>query len=105
MNCGGASRKTSRLRNGRALSGELSGLFEGVRELECGEVLVVAANDLYADGKAFGREAGGYRGGGIAGGRDIPAGLHPIDVVRQTYSGDGSGVGCVDIEGRDLSGR
>ena len=42
-------------------------LFEGVGELENAEVLAVAADDLEADGEAFGGEACGHRCSGIAG--------------------------------------
>ena len=78
------------------------GLLEGVAELEDAEVLLVAADDLETDRKAFRCEAGGDRGSGIAGGGDIPAALHPVDVVSEMDAVDLCRPGCVDVEGRQL---
>lgn len=44
----------------RAAITESGGLFEGVSELEHGEILFVPAHDLEPDGEAFGSETGGY---------------------------------------------
>src|SRR5580692_3402885 len=71
------------LRDARALLAEAGGLFEGVGHLQDAEVLLVAADDLDADGEAFRGEAAGDRRGRIASGRDVPAGFHPVDVARE----------------------
>ena len=85
-------------------SAEVGGLFEGVGELEDAEVLLVAADDLQADGQAFGREACGHGSSGIAGSGDVPAALHPVDVVGEVNAVDLGGPGRVDVEGRQLRG-
>jgi hypothetical protein len=46
------------LRDGRVSSTETGRLFKCVRELQDAEILLVAADDLHADGKTFGRKAG-----------------------------------------------
>ena len=79
-------------------------LFKCMRELQDAEILLVAADDLQADGKTFGREAGRHRGCGISGGRDVPAGLHPVDVVVEVHAGDLGWIGRVDVERRQLRG-
>ncbi len=83
---------------------ESGGLLEGVGELEDGEILLVAADDLNADGESFGSEAGRHGGSRVTGGGDVPAGLHPIDVAGEFHAGDLGGVGRVDVEGRQLRG-
>src|SRR5579864_3589274 len=71
------------LGNARALLAKAGGLFEGVGQLQDTEIRLVAADDLDADGEAFRREAAGDRGSRIAGGRDVPAGFHPVDVAGE----------------------
>ena len=73
-------------------------------ELEHAEVLLVAAYDLQSDGEAFGREAGGDGSRWIAGSGDVPAALHPVDVVGEVNAVDLGGPGRVDVEGRQLGG-
>ena len=85
-------------------STEAAGFFEGMSELEDAKVLLVAAHDLEADGQAFGREACGYGGSGVAGSRDVPAAFHPVDVVGEVNAVDLGGPRYVDVEGRQLRG-
>src|SRR5580692_8686945 len=80
---------------GPMLSG-VGGLLEGMCELEHAEVLLVAPYDLQSDGQAFGREACGYGGSGIAGSGDVPATLHPVDVVGEVNAVDFCGPRRVD---------
>ena len=75
-----------------------------MRHLQDAEIFFVAADDLYADREPFRSEAGRDRGGRIACGRDVPAGLHPVDIVRELHAGDLGGVGRVDVERRQLRG-
>src|SRR6267143_5597763 len=60
---------------------ELRCLFEGVGELQHAEVVAVAADDLQADWKTFGGEAGGNRDRRVAGDGDVVAALHPVEIV------------------------
>ena len=75
-----------------------------MRNLQDTEVLFVAANNLHADRKAFGRKAGRYRGCRVSGGRDVPARLHPVDVVVEVHARDLSWIGSVDVERWQLRG-
>ena len=83
---------------------EAGRLFERVRHLQDAEVRLVAADDLQSNGKPFRGESRRHRGRGIAGGRDIPAGLHPVDVVIELNAGDLRRVRHIDVEGRQLRG-
>src|SRR6267378_4360197 len=67
---------------------ELGGLLEGVGELQDAEVVAVAADDLQADRKPFGCEAGGHRDRRVAGDGDVVAALHPVEVVVHAHAGD-----------------
>src|SRR5438270_9923271 len=75
-----------------------------MRYLQDAEVRVVAADDLNTDGKAFGREAAGHGRGRIARCRDIPARLHPVDIIFELHTSDFGWVWSVDIERRHLGG-
>src|SRR6266513_5518951 len=77
-------RGTRLLPVGRASSGDLRRkrwaafpglrcLFEGVGELQHAEVVAVAADDLDAHWKPFGRESGGHRDRRVAGDGDVVA--------------------------------
>src|SRR5712691_7061249 len=83
---------------------EASRLFERVRHLQDAEVFFVAADDLHSNRKSFGREASRHRGRWIARCRDVPAGLHPVDVVIELYARDLCWVRRVDVEWRQLRG-
>jgi len=74
-------------------------MFEGVGELEDAEVLLVAADDLEADGQAVGREACGHGNSRIAGSGDVPAALHPVDVVGEVNAIDLGGPGMLTSKG------
>ena len=76
------------LHNNGALLTEASRLFERVRDLQDAEVLFIAADDLHANRKSFRREAARHRGRWIACCRDVPAGLHPVDVVGELHARD-----------------
>lgn len=52
--------RQSRSGDRRFSSVEVRRLLECMRELQYAEVLLVAADDLYANRKTFGRESGGY---------------------------------------------
>src|SRR5262245_36953846 len=73
-----------------------------MRDLQDTEILFGAAHDLQSDRKTFRRETCRDRNRWIAGGRNIPAGLHPIDVVRKLYARDRVGIRGLDIERRRL---
>src|SRR6202041_3461947 len=60
--------------------------------------------DLQSDGQALGCEACGHGNGRIAGSGDVPAALHPVDVVGEVNAVDFCGPGRVDVEGRQLRG-
>ena len=90
------------LRNGRALLAEAGRLFERVRHLQDAEVFLVAADDLHANRKSFRREAARHRGRRISRCRDIPAGLHPVDVVIELHTRDFRWIWRVDIKWRQL---
>src|SRR5437870_3429978 len=94
-----------KLCNGRPLLAEAGRLFERVRHLQDAEVVVVAAGDLQANRKSFGSEAGRDRRRWIARCRDVPTGLHPIDVVGELHAGDFGWIWRSDVEWRQLSGR
>src|SRR5207247_7324737 len=81
---------------------ELGGLLEGVGELQDAEVVAVAADDLDADRKPFGGEAGGHGDRRVAGDGDVVAALHPIEVVVHANAGDFARPFLVDREGRKL---
>src|SRR4029453_4731442 len=78
---GRTNEPAGRLRNGRMSLTEASHTFKRVSKLQDAEVLFGAADDLHANGKSFRRKACRHRGRGIPSGRDIPAGLHPVDVA------------------------
>src|SRR5208282_2109937 len=59
---------------------------------------------LHADGKTFGCKAGRHRGCWVSSGRDVPAGLHPVDVVVEAHTGDLGWIRSVDIERWQLGG-
>src|SRR5438309_3909134 len=63
-------------------------LFEGVGELQHAEVVAVAADDLDAHWKPFGRESGGHRDRRVAGDGDVVAALHPVEIVAHRHTGD-----------------
>src|ERR1700682_6538771 len=92
------------LRNGRVRLTEASRLFERVRHLQDAEIFFVAADDLHSNRESFGREASRHRGRWIARCRNIPAGLHPVDVVIELYARDLRWVWRVDVEWRQLRG-
>src|SRR4029077_10365700 len=98
----GAMRRTRarRLRNDRALLTEASRLFERVRHLQDAKVFFVAAHDLHANGNSFRRETAWHRSRGIARRRDIPAGLHPVDVVIEFHARDLGWIRRVDVKCR-----
>ena len=79
-------------------------LSKCVRKLQDTEILLFAAHDLHADGKAFGCKAGRHRGCRVSGSRDVPASFHPIDVVVEVDACDLSRIGRVDVERRQLGG-
>src|SRR5437667_6086173 len=81
---------------------ELGGLLEGVGELQDAEVVAEAADDLQADRKIVGREAGRDRDRRVAGDGDVVAALHPIEVVVHAHAGDLARPFLVDREGRKL---
>src|SRR5260370_27252349 len=99
----GGTRRVS-LRNGRMLLTEASRLFERVRHLQDAEVLLVAAHDLHAHWKSLWRETARHGSRWIARCRDIPAGLHPIDVVIEFHAGDLGWIRHVDVKCRPLCG-
>src|SRR5262245_58849133 len=76
-----------------------------MRHLQNAEVFLVTTDDLNAYRKSFGCEACGHRSCWISGRRDVPAGLHPIDVISELYSGDFGWVWDIDIEWRQLRRR
>src|SRR5882762_1493859 len=92
-------------RERRAALPELRCLLEGVGELQDAEVIAVAADDLQADRKPFGREPGGDRDRGVAGDGDVVAALHPVEVVVHAHAGDLARPLLVDREGRELVHR
>src|SRR2546428_13991589 len=63
-------------------------LLEGVGELQDAEVVAVAADDLQADRKPVGREAGGDRDRRVAGDGDVVAALHPVKVGVHAHASD-----------------
>src|SRR5437879_11015110 len=67
---------------------ELRCLLEGVGELQDAEVVAEAADDLQADRKIVGREAGRDRDRRVAGDGDVVAALHPVEVVVHAHAGD-----------------
>src|SRR5712691_8604635 len=77
-------------------------LLEGVGELQDAEVVAVAADDLQADRKPFGGEAGGDRDRRVAGDGDVVAALHPVEVAVHPHAGDLARPFLVDREGRQL---
>src|ERR1700722_4785587 len=79
-------------------------LFQCVRKLQDTEILLIAAHDLQADGKTLGCKACRDRGCRVSGGRNVPASLHPVDVVVEVDARDLSRIGRVDVERRQLGG-
>src|SRR6267143_2271606 len=88
-------------KRGAAFPG-LRRLLEGVGELQHAEVVAVAADDLQADRKPVGREAGGDRDRRVAGDGDVVAALHPVEVVVHAHAGDLARPFLLDREGREL---
>src|SRR5439155_24997558 len=80
----------------------LRGLLESVRQLQHAEVVPVTSDDLQPDRQSPGREAGGHRDRGVAGGRDPVAALHPVDVVVELHARDFPRIGLVDREWGNL---
>src|ERR1019366_3245013 len=74
--------------NRRVLLTEASRLLERVRHLQHTEIRFVAADYLHPNRKSFGRKATRHRGCRIACCRDIPAGLHPVDVLIKLHPRD-----------------
>src|SRR6202007_2999792 len=83
---------------------EAGGLFESVGHLQDAEVCVVAADDLHSNGKTFRGEAAGDGGRWIAGGGDIPTGLHPVDVVGELHACNFGRIRRVYVEWLQLRG-
>src|ERR1700730_14445661 len=90
------------LRQRWSLFAEAGGLFEGVGHLQDAEVCFVATDDLHSHRKTFRREAAGDGGRWIAGGGDIPTGLHPVDVVGELHAGNFGWIRRVYVEWRQL---
>src|SRR5580704_2901791 len=83
---------------------EASRLFERVRHLQDAEVFFVAAHDLHTYRKPLGRETAWHRSRRIARRRDVPARLHPVDVVIELHAGNLRRIRRVDIEWWQLRG-
>ncbi len=80
----------------RATSADISGLFEGIRELQNTPIVMMAANDLQADGQAALGESAGDGNGWVTANGDVISGFHPSDVVFHFDAGDfGGEVECL----------
>ena len=67
-------------------------LFEGVGQLHDFKIVLVATDDLNADGQALAGESGGYGNRWMSGDCDVVAGLHPVDVRFHRLIVDGCDV-------------
>src|ERR1700735_3467130 len=92
------------LRDRRTSLSESRWLFKCVRKLQDTEILLIAADNLHANRKAFARKSRRHGGCRVSRGRDVPAGLHPVDVIAKVDAGDLRWIGRVDVERRQLRG-
>src|SRR5579862_3545403 len=76
-----SARPSTRLHDGRVPLAEAGRLLERVRHLQDAEVFFIATDDLQPNGKPFRCKARWHRGCRIARCRNVPARLHPVDVV------------------------
>src|SRR6201987_3047059 len=88
--------------DGRAATGDVGGLLEGVGALQDAPVVVMPADDLEADEQAALRKGAGDGRGGSGGGGNVRGGLHPRDGVLLLWAGDFGGVLGIRVEGKSL---
>ncbi len=92
------------LSDGGMFFAEASRLFESVRHLQYAEVLLVAADDLQADRKTLRCETCRHGGRRIAPCRNVPATIHPVDVVIELHACDLRRILRGYVERRQLRG-
>src|SRR6266487_3390147 len=82
---------------------EAGSLLEGIGQLQHPPVVLVAPDDLHADGQALRREATRYRDRRETGDADVIARPHPVDIGLHRHAVDFTDVRLVHIEGRHLA--
>src|SRR5262245_46383902 len=80
-------------------------LFEGIRQLQHAELILMASDNLHADGQAFRRETARHGDGGQTCHRHKVARLHPINVGLHLHAIDLRDVGLLYIEWEHLTDR